>query len=417
MSAPDTPEGFWQLESTENPEPISPSAESFFLAAMTAAMRHLCAEAGLLLEGAEWRSIGRWVDFLAIPFLGDEQAMGNGSPAASTPSMTTWPDGTWNAGTPSGGPGSNGGLANSGTSTANADDAQLDAHLQDVIGFLFAATDVHILLHGSNALMLGELAFACRDLLKWDEQQVFDLVKWVVGPCSLNRRKGWPSWPSWPGPVRRSGRCSTTRTPPPPGSTTSTPSSPWPSTAMLPKSGRPGGPLRGDRPDHRRVPRAAPPARALPGRRQLRPRRRRRPGPSPAGRGPRRGPGDPRRAVAGGARAVRATAGPGRAVLPRPGGQRGVDRQRPAGPGPPGAARSRCAPRRLRRRRRALRRVLPPPRRGVQGPTGRRRHARHRDRPAGGAHLGHRPSRSGQLRHTSARTRLHRPPSGSPPDP
>ncbi|HKY76686.1 MAG TPA: PEP-utilizing enzyme, partial [Acidimicrobiia bacterium] len=36
--------------------------------------------------------------------------------------------------------------------------------------------DVHLLLHASNALMLGELTFACRDLLGWSEQQVFDMV-------------------------------------------------------------------------------------------------------------------------------------------------------------------------------------------------------------------------------------------------
>src|SRR5690349_2646127 len=74
-AATDTPDGFWQRESNENPQPISPMAESFFLDALTAGTRHAFAELGILAEAAEWRAIGRWVYLRTIPFAGDDEAV------------------------------------------------------------------------------------------------------------------------------------------------------------------------------------------------------------------------------------------------------------------------------------------------------------------------------------------------------
>jgi phosphohistidine swiveling domain-containing protein len=186
----EVPEGFWELESSQNPEPISPMAESFFLDALTAAARHLFAEAGILAEGAEWRAFGGWVYLRTVPFAGDEQAMGErigrciealeGDLAGRY--LARWHD-EWRpwlhrrAGE----------LAQ--VDRASLDDAALDDHLGDVVAFLFAATDVHLLLHGSNALMLGELAFACGELLGWTEAQVFDLVSGSSTACTEPARR------------------------------------------------------------------------------------------------------------------------------------------------------------------------------------------------------------------------------------
>ena len=173
----DVPDGYWELEANENPQPISPMAESFFLEALTAGIRHVFAELGMLAETGEYRTIGGWVYLGIVPFAGDEQAiaerLGRAQDAVATDLagryLQRWED-DWRPwllrrrdelGR---------------VDLTSLDDAALDDHLQEAMAFLFAATDVHILLHASNALMLGELTFACRDLLGWSEPQIFEMV-------------------------------------------------------------------------------------------------------------------------------------------------------------------------------------------------------------------------------------------------
>jgi pyruvate,water dikinase len=173
----DVPDGFWALEANENPQPISPMAESFFLEALTAGCRHILAELGFLAETMEYRAIGGWVYTGIIPFAGDEQAvaerLGRAQDAVASDLagryLQRWEE-EWKPWL----------LRRreelGGVDLAGQEDSALDDHLQETVAFLFAATDVHVLLHASNALMLGELTFACRDLLGWSEQQVFDMV-------------------------------------------------------------------------------------------------------------------------------------------------------------------------------------------------------------------------------------------------
>jgi rifampicin phosphotransferase len=173
----DVPDGFWDLEANENPQPISPMAESFFLEALTAGVRHTFAEMGFLAEAAEWRAIGGWVYVHMIPFAGDEQAVAERLSRAHDAVATDlagrylqrWEE-EWRPWL----------LRRRDElgriDLTGLDDAVLDDHVGEAVAFLFAATDVHMLLHASNALMLGELTFACRDLLGWSEQQVFDMV-------------------------------------------------------------------------------------------------------------------------------------------------------------------------------------------------------------------------------------------------
>jgi phosphohistidine swiveling domain-containing protein len=175
--AVDVPEGYWELEASENPAPISPMAESIFLPALTAGVRHLFAEMGILADTAEWRAIGGWVYVGNIPLAGDERALGERVDRCVEAVQDDVPgryvqrwEAEWRPwllrrrdelGR---------------VDLAALDDAGLDAHVGEVVTFLFAATDVHVLLHGSNAVMLGELAFAGRDLLGWSEPQIFDLL-------------------------------------------------------------------------------------------------------------------------------------------------------------------------------------------------------------------------------------------------
>ena len=55
-------------------------------------------------------------------------------------------------------------------------DAALDGHLADVLTLAADGVDVHFRLHGALAMVLGEFAFTCRDLLGWDETRMFSLL-------------------------------------------------------------------------------------------------------------------------------------------------------------------------------------------------------------------------------------------------
>ncbi len=55
-------------------------------------------------------------------------------------------------------------------------DTALDGHLADVLTLAADGVDVHFRLHGALAIVLGEFAFTCRDLLGWDETRMFSLL-------------------------------------------------------------------------------------------------------------------------------------------------------------------------------------------------------------------------------------------------
>ncbi|HEY3603437.1 MAG TPA: PEP-utilizing enzyme [Sporichthyaceae bacterium] len=171
------PGGYWELEASENPAPISPMAGSFYLDALTAGVRHLCSELGLLLDTAQWREIGGWVYLQSVPFVADEAAIGErlGRCVEAVESDLTdryldrW-DQEWRPW-----------LVRraaelDAVDRGACDDKELAAHLDEVVAFVFAATDVHCLLHGPNATMLGELVAVCTQLLNWSEAQALDLV-------------------------------------------------------------------------------------------------------------------------------------------------------------------------------------------------------------------------------------------------
>jgi pyruvate,water dikinase len=51
-------------------------------------------------------------------------------------------------------------------------DTALGAHLDSVVKLAADGVDVHFRLHGALAVVLGEFAFTCRDLLGWDETRM-----------------------------------------------------------------------------------------------------------------------------------------------------------------------------------------------------------------------------------------------------
>ena len=59
---------------------------------------------------------------------------------------------------------------------ATLSDTALDAHLVDTLKLATDGIDVHNRLHGAIAVVLGEFAFTCRDLLGWDDTRMFSLL-------------------------------------------------------------------------------------------------------------------------------------------------------------------------------------------------------------------------------------------------
>jgi rifampicin phosphotransferase len=55
-------------------------------------------------------------------------------------------------------------------------DSALDAHLADVLKLVAHGMDVHFRLHGALAMVIGEFALSCRDLLGWDETRMLSLL-------------------------------------------------------------------------------------------------------------------------------------------------------------------------------------------------------------------------------------------------
>src|SRR6266702_2659879 len=56
------------------------------------------------------------------------------------------------------------------------DDEELDAHITRALALLEEGFDVHFLLHGALMPILAELAFACRELLGWADEEACELL-------------------------------------------------------------------------------------------------------------------------------------------------------------------------------------------------------------------------------------------------
>jgi pyruvate,water dikinase len=55
-------------------------------------------------------------------------------------------------------------------------DTELIVHLHRVLALLERGIDVHFRLQGGYAVLLADLAFACRELLGWDDRATLDLL-------------------------------------------------------------------------------------------------------------------------------------------------------------------------------------------------------------------------------------------------
>ncbi len=187
------PVGYWQREATHAPQPWSPMQRSMFMTMREDATKHWCDDFGLLFDHIEFREIGGW-EYVRIAPMG-----GGDAPMPPTwlmwllvrllPSLRTrvgqcvdairsdragalvsrWYD-EWQ-------PWLERHNARIGAIDVAvlSDDALLE-HIAGVVEHLSTGVEIHARLHGAEMIAMAELAFACRDLLAWDETRSFALL-------------------------------------------------------------------------------------------------------------------------------------------------------------------------------------------------------------------------------------------------
>jgi phosphohistidine swiveling domain-containing protein len=187
------PPGYWEREASHLPLPLSPFSERAIIEGLNRAVRRTCAELGLLLDAVQARNIGGWFYVGVVPLGGKEpprlpgwlvpvtfklvpplrrrirdsvEAMRADVAGALLQRWSReWrPDFVARV------------RAHRERQLPTLSDTDLDAHLADVMKLVDDGHDVHFRLHGALAMVLGDLAFTCRDLLDWDETHIFSLL-------------------------------------------------------------------------------------------------------------------------------------------------------------------------------------------------------------------------------------------------
>jgi rifampicin phosphotransferase len=187
------PPGYWTREASHAPLPVSPFSAAALLDPLNNSIRQGFAEMGLLLDGLEARMIGGWEYMRVVPLGGREPprlpgwlapAMFRLVPALrrrihdSVAAMQADVPGAlvqrwWREWRPD---------FNARIQTlrerrlAALSDADLDSHLTEVRRLIADGMGVHSRLHTALAMILGEFAFTCRELLGWDETDTFSLL-------------------------------------------------------------------------------------------------------------------------------------------------------------------------------------------------------------------------------------------------
>lgn len=187
------PPGFWEREGSHYPLPLYPITRSVFLPAVNRAFRHAFAEFPMLLETIELREIGGyiyqrvvppggkdrprppdWLWWLMVKLVPSVRAQIRRCEEAvrsdrAGQMIERWYD-EWKPM-----------IRNRIAELRHIDltrlsDAELDRHIQAVGAFLDESIQIHMMLNAALNLMLAEFAFACRDLLGWDDRKCLDLV-------------------------------------------------------------------------------------------------------------------------------------------------------------------------------------------------------------------------------------------------
>lgn len=187
------PPGFWQREASHFPQPLSPLTRSVMLPRMNSVFRQIFSEYGMLLESVEFCEIGGRVYQRQVPLGGKER---KAPPpwvmwlaARTAPSLRkrlrtnvravredlSWGEiqrwvTEWR-------PAQQAGIADLRAVDMPAlDDSQLFAHVERIFEFVGRSINIHFRLTPPG-ICLADLAFACQDLLGWDDRRPFDLLR------------------------------------------------------------------------------------------------------------------------------------------------------------------------------------------------------------------------------------------------
>jgi pyruvate,water dikinase len=188
----EVPPGSWRRETTHCPQPLSPFFGSA-LGLVGESFRQAFSGLGALFDTLEYREIGGWVYTRLVPPGGVEGVAPSPDlirgraeravEAVRSDNLDAYLE-EWQELRS----GFIAGVARlRGVDLRSLDDAGLAAHLNDVLEFSLGAFDVHLRLHGISAMMLSDLARACRDLFGWNDLEALELL------CGLSEASAEPA--------------------------------------------------------------------------------------------------------------------------------------------------------------------------------------------------------------------------------
>jgi pyruvate,water dikinase len=190
----EVPSGFWEREASHAPTPWTPMSLSVALGqARNRAMRRVFDEFGLLAETLEFAQIGGWEYTRLVPLGGKDRPapparlmpllirlvprlrrrIADAVAAVRSDKAGRFVEQWYQQWQPD--------LATRIAGLRDTDlgavgDEELDAHTTRALALLHQGMDIHFLLHGALTLILAELAFACRGLLGWSDEEAFELL-------------------------------------------------------------------------------------------------------------------------------------------------------------------------------------------------------------------------------------------------
>jgi phosphohistidine swiveling domain-containing protein len=186
------PPGYWVREASHAPAPWTRFAQ-VVLRSRTPAIRAMCSELGLLFETIDLRDIGGW-EYVRIVPLHDKDRIEPSAPVVPVPLLpgrlrecvaamqadvcgrviARWYE-EWQCE-----------FARRiaylrDLEVSELNDLDLGAYLKKVLELVDRGLDVHFLLQGAIWITLAELAFTCRDLLRFDDASMFALLAGLSG--------------------------------------------------------------------------------------------------------------------------------------------------------------------------------------------------------------------------------------------
>jgi rifampicin phosphotransferase len=190
----EVPAGFWEREASHAPKPWTPMSLAAALdEPRNRALRRTFAEFGLLAETLECRQIGGWEYTRLVPLGGKDRPapparlmpllirlvprlrrrIADAAAAVRADKAGRFVEQWYRQWQPD--------LAARirvlrDTNLEALDDEDLETHTAHALALLHEGIDIHFLLHGALMPILAELAFACRDLLGWSDEEACELL-------------------------------------------------------------------------------------------------------------------------------------------------------------------------------------------------------------------------------------------------